>query len=224
MRRPVCVVPARGGSKRFPRKNVAELGGKPLLAWTVEAALAAGIFERVVVSSEDDEILACAAATGAETLRRDEALAGDRVGTLEVLLDAIERLGIDDAAYLTLPTSPLRRPETFRAAWRRFVQSGAETLLSVIPFEYPPQWAFAVEDGRVVPFDAVQYELPRTALVPAWRHDGGHLVLDVASFLRRRSFMGPDTVAFPVEADEAVDVDGPEDLEWARFLLARRAA
>jgi CMP-N-acetylneuraminic acid synthetase len=223
-RTPVCIVPARGGSKRFPRKNVAPLGGKPLLAWTVDAARASGIFDRVVVSSEDEEILACAAACGAETIRRERELAGDDVGTVDVLLDAIGRLGLDDAVHLALPTSPLRRPETFRAAWQRFVESGAETLMSVVPFEYPPQWALAVEDGRVAALDPDRIESPRSALAQAWRHDGGHMILDVASFARRRTFVGAATVAFPVDPVEAVDVDEPEDLAWAEFLLERGTA
>jgi N-acylneuraminate cytidylyltransferase len=203
---------------------VALLAGKPLVAWTIEAARASGIFEDVVVSSDDDEILSVAERFGARPLERDPALAGDAVSTVPVLLDAVGRLGMEGAVYQTLPTSPLRRPETFVGAWTRFRTGDADTLLSVVALPHPPQWALTERDGYLVPLDPQHFDVERGALAPTWRHDGGHCILDVASLVERRTLLGPRTVAFPVPADEAVDVDEPADLEWARHVLERRLA
>jgi N-acylneuraminate cytidylyltransferase len=223
--KPLCVVPARGGSKRFPRKNVAPLAGKPLLAWTIEPALASGLFGGDVwVSSEDEAILAEAERWGGRPLPRDGSLAGDVVSVVDVALDALDRVGGDaDALYLMLPTSPLRRPETIRRAWAAFEQSGAEALLSIVPLEYPSAWALGTsEDGSLRPLDPVGYDTPRQRLTPAYRHDGGHAIVATGPFRARRELLAERTVAFEPPEEETVDVDNEIDLAWAEFLLARR--
>lgn len=224
--KPFCVVPARGGSKRFPRKNVAPLQGKPLVAWTIEPALASGLFGGDVwVSSEDEAILEAAERWGARPLARDGALAGDRVGVAEVALDALERVGGDaDAVYVLLPTSPLRNADTIRRAWATFEESGADALLSVVPLDYPGAWALGrAEDGSLRPLDPVGYETPRQELTPGYRHDGGHAILAAEPFRARRELLAERTVAFEPPEEETVDVDEEIDLAWAEFLLARRA-
>jgi pseudaminic acid cytidylyltransferase len=222
---PFCVIPARGGSKRFPRKNVVPFRGTPLLAWTIEPALASGIFDEVHVSSDDPEILGVAERYGARTIRRPDELGGDRVGAIDVALHAYETAGAQrGAVYLLLPTSPLRRPETFRRAWERFVAGGADALLSVAHVDYPPQWTLTPRDGILEPLDPVGYDLPRQDLAPAYRHDGGHAIFRAESLVRHRTLLLPRTIPFEVPADEAVDVDEPADLEQAERVLERRPA
>jgi len=223
MKKPLCVVPARGGSKRFPRKNVVPFRGKPLVAWTIEPALESGVFDEVHVSSDDEEIIETAERWGARPIRRPDELGGDRVSAVEVVLHAVEsRPERPDAVYMLLPSSPLRRPETFRHAWERFVESGADALLSVVALEPPPQWALVERNGVLAPFDPDGYELKRQDLPSAWRHDGGHAIFAVGSFLAHRDLLLPRTVAFEVPEDEAVDVDEPRDLELAELVLSRR--
>jgi N-acylneuraminate cytidylyltransferase len=217
----VCLVPARGGSKRFPRKNVAPLLGRPLLAWTVTPALESGVFDAVLVSSDDEEILAAGEAAGAARHERGPDLSGDRVPVLEVCLAVLDEHPAD-ALYLMLPTSPLRTPATIRRAWETFAASGAEALVSVAPLEYPPQWALTVRDGLVRPLYPETYTTPRQELDPGLRHDGGHAIFDASGLRRRRTFLADRTVAFEAPADEAVDVDEPGDLERAQRALERR--
>jgi CMP-N-acetylneuraminic acid synthetase len=222
----LCVVPARGGSKRFPRKNVAPLQGKPLLAWTIEPALASNLFDGDVwVSSEDDAILEAAERSGGRPLARDGALAGDTVSVAAVALDALARVGGNaDAVYVMLPTSPFRTADTIRRAWAAFAQSDADALLSVVPLAYPSAWALArAEDGSLRPLDPVGYETPRQELTPGYRHDGGHAIVAAAPFRTRRELLAERTVAFEPPEEETVDVDEEIDLAWAEFLLARRA-
>jgi pseudaminic acid cytidylyltransferase len=221
--RPLCIVPARGGSKRFPRKNLALLGDKPLIAWTIDAARESGLFDEVIVSSEDDEILATATAHGARALRRDPALADDRTEVEDVCRDVLTEVGARGrTVYLLLPTAPLRSPSTLRRAWAAFRAAGAPALLSTTPLEHPPQWALTLRDGRLVPYDPTDFSTPRKDLPPAYRHDGAYAIFDADAFLARGGLADLEAVPFETPADEAVDVDEPLDLAWAEFLLARR--
>ena len=225
-RKPFALIPARGGSKRLPGKNIVPLGGKPLLAWTLEAAQRSGIFEDLWVSSEDDEILSVAEKWGGRPLLRSTRLADDRVTVVQLCLEVIRELSLQDrlysALYVLLPTSPFRRGETILRAWRFFQESGADALLSVVPVDHPPQWAFTSADGWLKPLFPDAYESTRQTLAPAFRHDGGHAIAVIEKFVRWKSFLTPRTLAFPIDVEEAMDINRPEDLAWAEYLLERR--
>jgi len=222
-RNPLCLVPARGGSKRLPRKNIAPLGGKPLLAWTIEAAKTAGIFDSVWVSSENEEILKVAQDWGATALPRTPSLATDHVTVVELCLHVIEELISRNQSYtdlyVLLPTSPFRKSETIKCAWKTYLESEADALMSIVSLHHPAQWALTQNGGWVSPLDPKTYETPRQRLTPTYRHDGGHAIAEIARFIQIRSFLGPRTLAFPVSEEESVDVDEPIDLAWASFLL-----
>lgn len=220
---PFCVIPARGGSKRFPRKNVFPFRGRPLLAWTIEPALASGVFDEVHVSSDDEEILDVAVRLGARPILRPAELGGDRVSEVQAAIHALQSQPVlPPVLYTLLPTSPLRRPETFRRAWERFVESGADALLSVVRLGHPPQWTLTERNGYLEPLDPDEFETPRQDLPAAWRHEGGHAIFRTEVLLRHRELLLPRTVAFEVPEDEAVDVDEPGDLEHAGLVLERR--
>ena len=146
----VALIPARGGSKGIPRKNLAPLAGKPLLLWAIDAALAADTVTRVVVSTDDDEI--AAAAGDAELLRRPAELAGDDTPMLEVIRHALEHVEPCEVLVLLQPTSPLRRPEQVDEAVRMLLESGADTVVSVVevPHRYEPSSLMELRDGRLV--------------------------------------------------------------------------
>jgi len=221
-----AIVPARASSKRFPRKNVALLGGKPLLLWTIEPALASGVFDHVWVSSEDADVCETARRAGAEPLARPPTLASDRVTVLDVCRDALAAVAARgrryDALYVLIPATPFRTAESIRAAWSRFEASDADALLSVVPMEHVPQYAFVVEDGYARPWLPAEYDRPRPDLPVTWRHDGGHLILRADAL--GGAFPPKRTLAHEVTPEEAVDVNWPIDLAWAEFLLARRGA
>lgn len=221
--RPLCIIPARSSSRRLPHKNVTLLGGKPLLAWTIEAALGADLFDAVWVSSEDEQTLRIAEHWGGRPLLRRSELASDQVSVAQLCLHIIHDFATTkqdySALYVLLPTSPFRRSKTILRAWSTFLESEADALLSVIPLEYPPQWAMIQTDGWLRPLYPLEHGLLRQSLVPTYRHDGGHAIADVEKFLQLETFLGPRTLAFPVAAEEAVDINEPLDLAWAEFLL-----
>lgn len=220
---PLCLIPARGGSKRVPRKNVALLGDKPLLAWTIAPALASGLFAAVVVSSEDAEILAVAQRYGAEAVHRPAALAGDNVTLRDVCTALLPELAARTRAtdlYLLTPTAPFRTAATLRRAWHCYLEAKGSALVSVEPCPYPPQWTLTVRQGRLEPLFPAFYETPRPLLPSAFKHDGGHLITGIARFCAEGNFWGNDARPFHGPEAERLDIDLPEDLAQARARVA----
>jgi N-acylneuraminate cytidylyltransferase len=224
-KKPLCFIPARGGSKRILRKNIALLQGKPLIAWTIDSAKQSELFDKLYVSSDDDEILKIAENFGACPLERRTDLAGDRVTLLELCLKEVEKICDTENytdLYLLLPTTPFRKSSTIREAWENYIRSDADTLLSIVPCDYPPQWTLRVENNSVSPLYPSEYQQLRQDLTSAFIHDGGHLITKISSLAETKSFIGSKTLPFYVAVEEAVDIDEPMDLLWAEFILNNR--
>jgi CMP-N,N'-diacetyllegionaminic acid synthase len=211
----VGLIPARGGSKGIPRKNLAPVAGKPLLAWTIDAARAATELTRVVVSTNDDEI---ASAAGVEVLRRPAELAADETPMLDVVRHAVAELS-PDVVVLLQPTSPLRRAEHIDAAVRLLLESGADAVVSVVvvPHRYSPEALMDVVDGRVVARGSARTRQEK-GLVYA---RNGPAVLAVRSDRLGDDLYGGDCRPYLMEERDSLDVDDPFDLELADLLLRR---
>ena len=158
----LCLIPARGGSRRVPRKNVLPLAGKPLLAYTLEAAIDSGVFADVVVSSDDAEILAVAREWGAGTDERAASLAGDTVPMVRVAEEYLRRDGMNtryDHVAVMLPTCPFRTAEDVRRAAALYArQTGDVSLIAVTNYEFPPQLAMTIaEDAGLLPSEVEPY-------------------------------------------------------------------
>lgn len=223
-KKPLCLIPARGGSKRLPRKNISLLGGKPLIAWSIDAALNSDLFDTVWISSEDKDILEVAQDWGGTPLPRSLDLAEDKVTIVDLCLQVVEDLNLQNkeytVLYVLLPTAPFRQSSTIRKAWEAFIQSEADALMSVIPTDHPPQWALTQYDGWLSPLYQREYELSRQDLSVTYRHDGGHAIIKTDRLLADQTFIGSSTLAFPITSRvEAVDINEPLDLLWAEFLL-----
>lgn len=158
----LIVIPARGGSKRLPRKNVLPLAGKPLICWTIEAALDAKLNARIMVTSDDEEILAIAqqyANQGVISHKRPDELATDTASTTDVLVDAIytdQAAGFDPETLVLLqPTSPLRNADDIRAALRVYRDSGCEdSVVSVCEVDHPTAWVGTI--GERARFEGIK--------------------------------------------------------------------
>lgn len=156
---PVAVIPARGGSKRIPHKNVRPLGGRPLLAYTVAAALESGVFGHTVVSTDDDAVADAAAAAGATVLQRDPNLADDHTPASSVTAAVAEQLGLSDAQPVAqlLPNCPLRTAADVRSSFAAFSAGESPAQLSVTRYGWlNPWWAMTLDGGRLNPVFAEQ--------------------------------------------------------------------
>jgi len=218
--KPLCVIPARRGSKRLPEKNVAQLGGRPMLAWTIDAALESSLFDRVLVSTEDSAFAELTRELGATPHARPLELAGDLVSATDVCLDALEAHRGYDAVVCLQPTSPLRTSGDVRGAWERFLVSGADFLVSVTPID-PHYFHWAVEpEGEwwhMVFGD--RYLIERPLLPPVHRPNGAIKIGRSGPLRERRDFFGPHLAAYEMPEERSVHVAEPFDLLLAESLL-----
>ena len=226
--KPLCIIPARGGSKRFPRKNLALLAGKPILAYAIEAGLRSEVFDQVCVSSEDDEILATALKYGARTCRREPELATDGVQIRHVCIQLLEQFNKQGTAYeafaVLLTTNPLRREQDVRNAYKVFRSHDVNYVISLVPFSHPPQRAVWVSGGYVTPYFGLQYMKQTQLLEKLYRHDGSVIFAKTEAFLREQEFYGSKVAPYFIPFECSVDIDNCQDLAWAEFLLSRDVA
>jgi CMP-N,N'-diacetyllegionaminic acid synthase len=217
----VGLIPARGGSKGLPRKNLAPLAGRPLLAWTVAAAHESPTVTRVVVSTDDDEIAASARDLGVEVLRRPPALGADETPMRAVIDHALAQLGPVDVLVLLQPTSPLRRAEHIDEAVRLLLESDADCVVSVmeVPHRFAPESLMALADGRLVPLG--DHAGRRQEKQRAYARNGP-AVLALRPDRLGDDLYGGDCRAYPMRSEDSLDVDEPFDLELAEWLLSRR--
>lgn len=201
----LAVTPARGGSKGVPRKNLRSVCGKPLIAWTIEAAQAAGRIDRYVVSTEDDEIADVAKRCGAEVLRRPAELAADDVATLPVLQHALAELPAD-VLVLLQATSPVRDAGLVDRCITRFLDSGADSLATGSICTY-------TEYGT--------NNLPRQD-VDGFFYDDGNVYVMRAGLVHAGDRFGKRVEHVLLDREQRIDIDDEFDVWLAEQVLARR--
>ncbi len=220
------LVPARGASKRVPRKNLAVLGGQTLVRRSLETCLAAGCFAEVVLSSEDPEVLAEAEGLDVLALKRPAELATDAARSLDVALHAIAALGGHaDAIGIVQCTSPFTAPEDLSGAVSMLERTGAESVVSVVRLdagEHPLKLKRLVGD-RLLPWLEDDHMAPSPELPPLWRRNGS-VYLSRRDVLERGLIVGEDQRAYVMPAERSYDIDTPRDLAFAEFLLAPHAS
>lgn len=230
--RMLAVIPARGGSKRLPGKNVRRLAGLPLIAWTIRTAAAAGVFDELLVSTDDEEIADVAIRYGASVpwLRPDE-LSTDTATSVDVVLHAIsacESAGAAaDSVMLLQPTSPFRSVETIRRAVELHEQAGNPPVVSVCPAKAHPAWCFLVDgEGRMRGY-AGDGALPARSqdLPPVYQLNGSVYLATAHDLRSERSFFCSRTHALVVtQPEESIDVDDAWDWQLAECIAAGLAS
>lgn len=226
MRKILGVIPARGGSKSIPRKNIKPFCGKPLIAWKIEAARASGVFERIVVSTDDKEIAEIARQYGAEVpFTRPAEFAEDATPTLSVLQHALTWLRDKenyqpDAVVLLEPTTPAVQPFHIREMIEILVKTGADSVVSVVevPTAYNPHWQFTMaEDARLSLFagTSIKKIIRRRQDLPKTYHRNSALYVFKPGliFADEPSFYGEDVRGYVMDREYSSDIDTLED--WA---------
>jgi CMP-N-acetylneuraminic acid synthetase len=214
----LCLIPARGGSRGVPGKNLALVGGRPLLDWTVDAAAGAGPPARVVVTTDAEDIAERARALGAEVpfLRPPELAADDTPG-IAPILHAVETLAAEgyqpDLVVCLQPTSPLRGAEDVRAALALFADDGVDAVVSVSPARRHPLWMKTIDSGGWLrPFSAEPAPPTRQALPPVYALNGAIYAARRDVLLETRGWYTDRTRAYVMPPDRSWDVDTPFDL------------
>ena len=215
-RKVLALIPARGGSKGLPGKNILPVAGRPLLDFSIEAARGSHFIDRVALSSDDDAIIAAAVACGCEApFRRPAELATDNAGTIDVVLHALDQLPGYDVVVLLQPTSPLRTAVDIDAACQRFQHSAAPACVSVSLVEQSPYWMYLLGDnGALRPvIEAPSGVTRRQDLPPAYTLNGAIYIADVAWLRKTRSFVTAETIAYVMPAARSIDIDSAADFE-----------
>lgn len=223
----VAVIPARGGSKRIPGKNIRPFAGKPIIGWSIEAAKASGIFDRIIVSTDDEKIACVARQFGADTpFVRPAELSDDKAGTLPVIHHATKWLSEQEASVdlvcCIYATAPFVEPQSLAQGRKTMMDTGADFALAVTSFPFPIQRALRItSSGKLEPIDRQAILARSQDLEETW-HDAGQffwskpgvLLDDLASLLQR---------AVPVRLPRHLvqDIDTEED--WTRAELMFRA-
>lgn len=220
----LAIIPARGGSKRILRKNLVSFAGKPLIVHTIEAALKSERLARVIVSTEDPEIVETAQKYGAEVpfLRPDE-LARDQSplwAVIDHVLVNLEKESANiDAVVLLQPTAPFRTGKHIDEAIDLFETSSADTVTAVCFADKHPFYAWTLSDGELTPFFSIKHQtMPRQELPPAFFENGSIYVIDKA-ILNSGNIYGEKVVPYQMARTDSVDIDMPEDLLWAKFIM-----
>lgn len=225
----LAIIPARGGSKGIPRKNIRLLAGTPLLRYTAAAAAAAQRLTRVVLSTEDKEIAAVGRACGLEVpFLRPAELARDETPTLPVLQHVLRRLAEAgdhyDAVCLLQPTNPLRRAADIDRCIELLESRSADAVISVlpVPHAYNPHWVYLEhEDGGLHLATGEASPIPRRQeLPPAYHRDGSVYVTRSEVLLTGNSLYGERVVGYQIDPRYSINLDTPEDWQEAEALLA----
>ena len=218
----LAIITARGGSKRIPRKNIKPFLGKPILAYSIEAALDSGLFDEVMVSTEDEEIAEIAKKYGAKVpFYRSEKTAGDFATTNDVLLEVLEeykKLGREfDEACCIYPTAPFVTSGKLKKAMEEFTASDADTLIPVVAFSYPPKRSLVIREGRLV-FQYPEFMDSRSQDLEAEYHDIGQFYLfRTKAFERNKKLMIGNILPFVVDEMEVQDIDNESDWKIAEI-------
>lgn len=228
----IAVIPARGGSKGLPGKNIKEINGFPLIAYTIRAAREAACIERVIVTTDDERIAAIAKRYGAEVpFMRPKTLASDTSSAVDVYIHAAEYIMSEQNRQIKnfmvlLPTVPLRTSRHIKEAYQKFMECGARTLISVKDADIPPSWYLCRNnDDRIFNCNfglnrgfVSNRQMDQGYYVP----NGAIYILDYKLLKEERTYYCDNTVAYIMERKESTDIDTIEDFEYAEFLMKDR--
>ena len=219
-----AVIPARGGSKRVPGKNLRPLGGRPLIDFTIDAAHRSEVVDRFVVSSEDTRILDHARARGAETIERPPALATDEAASVDVVIHALDRCD-EDAHWVLLlqPTSPLRTAEDIDRCVATAYSGGASAAIAVTEPERSPYLSFTLDEaGYLKALFPVDYSHARSQDLPTCYAVNGSVYVATVEWLRaKRTFIHDRALAYVMPRGRSVDIDTEEDFASAELSFSR---
>jgi len=218
-----CLIPARGTSKRFPRKNIALLKGKPVMAYPIEAAMASALFSEVWVSTDDAEIADVAAHYGARVHERPPILSSDTATLRGVCVNFVEWLAQQgrptDLLYLILPTAVLLQPEDLQGGFKLLDECQADFVMAITTFLEAPFWALHEVDGYLRPFFGKEYLVASQRLPSVWVDSGSFYLVRVGAFLRERTLYGERLVGYPIPRERSIDIDEPYHLQMAEALM-----
>ena len=218
----LAIIPARGGSKRLPRKNILDLCGKPLISWSIEAALKSKYISKVVVSSDDEEILNISSNFGADIIKRPYELANDTATTFDAIKHTINNLEKYDYIVLLQPTSPLRNEKHIDEAIELLEEKQADAIVSVCEMDHSPLWSNTLpKDGNMNNFLRDEVLNKRSQdLEKYYRVNGAVYICKTDKLLENKSFFLKDNIfAYIMDRKSSIDIDEEIDFLFAEIVI-----
>lgn len=218
----IAIITARGGSKRIPRKNIKDFCGKPIIAYSIEAALNSKIFDEVMVSTDDEEIKEVAIKYGAKVpFMRSEKTSNDYATTRDVLLEVIDeykKIGITfDEFACIYPTAPFITSKVLNDAYTEFKNSDASGLMPAVKFSFPPQRGVVERNGYIIAFSQEDF-IKRSQDLEKIYHDAGQFYFyKTNEFVDSKSHIINKTIIFELEEKNVQDIDTIDDWEMAEI-------
>lgn len=218
----LAIIPARGGSKRLPRKNVLDLNGKPLIAWSIEAGLKSKYIDTAVVSSDDEEILTVSQKYGASTIKRPDVLASDTATTFDTIKHTIESIEKYDYIVLLQATSPLRGDKHIDKAIELLEKKDADAVVSVCEMEHSPLWSNTLDESLSMENFLKEEVLNKRSqdLKKYYRLNGAIYICKTDNLLEEESFFLRENIfAYVMSRESSIDIDEEIDFKMANILM-----
>lgn len=225
MRR-IAIIPARSGSKGLKDKNIIDLCGKPLIAYSIEAALETGLFDHVIVSTDSEHYAEVAQHHGAEVMMRGEALSNDKATTFMVLEDILKNRLQESIDYFVLlqPTSPLRTSKHITEAIEKFESKieHFDFLVSMKEAEHAKVLVNPIDDDESLKYFDTDFSNYRRQGYKDYSPNGAIFIAKPDSYLEQKHFFGAKTLSYIMSAEDSVDIDGALDLVVAKAIIAKK--
>ena len=220
----LAVIPARGGSKRLPQKNILQLAGKPLIAWTIEEALKVSFLDKIIVSTDNDQIANIAEAYGADVpFMRPSKLAMDGTPGDKVVLHALSKFPQYDYVLLLQPTSSFRTFEDINGIIKFCLLKKAFSVVSVSKVSQHPNWMYKkTKNGYLEPFLEHKLITMSQNLYPLWALNGALYISKSNWLIKTKSFINKNTLGYEIPNDHSLDIDTKDDWELAKYLISRK--
>lgn len=219
----LCIIPARGGSKRIPRKNIKDFLGKPIIAYSIEAAIGSGLFDEVMVSSDDDEIIAVAKEYGANVpFRRSDKNSDDWATTADVIIEVLNNYmkkgNFFDHVCCLYPTAPMVKIDKLKESINYLIQGKFDVVFPIVSFDFPIWRGLQINEKGRSEFIWPEFARSRSQdLKPAFHDAGQFYWLDVAVFLKDEEILNSNTGNILISKMEVQDIDDSEDWNIAEL-------
>ena len=219
----LALITARGGSKGIPRKNIKLLGGKPLICWTIDAALRSQYIDRLILSSEDSEIIEIARMAKCDVpFIRPNKLAADESSSMEVIMHALEQVDEKyDYLLLLQPTSPFRTAQHIDGIITSCLDQEAGMMISVAKMKKHPMFMYQLNGRFLQPFIASRQQLRRQDMPAAYEHNGALYLAEIALLKRAKSYTISEACAFIMSGAVNLDIDDEKDWQYAEYLIEK---
>lgn len=227
-RKIICIIPARGGSKRLPKKNIVQFHGKPIIAYSIEAAIQANLFDRIIVSTDDMGIAQHAEHFGAEIHLRPPELATDTARVVDVCAHSLEEESkagrIYDILCCLYATAPLRTSKDIRNTLRLLEDNNCDSAMAVTNYHFPPHQALKIDKFQnLIPVWPDMINMKSQEAPDFLVDNGSTYAIEVAVFKEKKSFLGDHLKGYIMPRIRSADIDTQEDLDLADIFFGRDA-